>query len=158
MFYVYVDWTIEPQPRPFYVGKGNATRLHQPIRNPRHLDIVKQHGQQRRVCLETESESTALAEEARLMIELKTIDGLPGNWGANVIVGGAAGPGSANGPYRKDACVHVKLPLDVHHALRGRAFTTNTTVQLAFVAFARAYAAGDEHLLELIERERLRRL
>jgi hypothetical protein len=26
MFYVYVDWTTEDSPRPFYVGKGNISR------------------------------------------------------------------------------------------------------------------------------------
>jgi len=26
MYYVYVDWTTEEFPRPFYVGKGNFNR------------------------------------------------------------------------------------------------------------------------------------
>lgn len=39
MFFVYVDWTKELTPRPFYVGKGNENRIKDFKRNRKHTAI-----------------------------------------------------------------------------------------------------------------------
>lgn len=104
MFYVYVDWTEEDRPRPFYVGKGQSERVLGEARSNLHLDIAKRYGQQRRVHFETESESAALAEETRLMLELKTVNGREGHWGANQVISGGTGHGTVSGsPFRPPA-------------------------------------------------------
>lgn len=158
MFYVYVDWTTEAKPRPFYVGKGQGPRLNDPVRSERHLAIIKEFGQLRRVHFESESESAALAEEARLIQELKTIHGVVGHFGANAVAysGGSSGS-SAFSSLQKHACVHVKLSQETHRDFRAQAFKQGTTMQLVMEASARAFAAGDERLLEIVRCELLRR-
>jgi hypothetical protein len=58
-------------------------------RNIVHDRIVNKHGQQRRVELETDDETLALATEIRLIIEHRTYaHGGEGWWGANLTLGG----------------------------------------------------------------------
>lgn len=46
-FYVYGDWTTEPIPRCFYVGKGDGNRVRLLKRNKKHELVAKKHGCQR---------------------------------------------------------------------------------------------------------------
>ena len=82
-FFVYVDWTTEDVPRPFYVGKGNERRIKFPRRNRLHENIANKHGLIRQVVFETDDEQLALALEQRLIEEYKTyVHGGEGYWGA----------------------------------------------------------------------------
>lgn len=88
-FFVYVDWTTEDVPRPFYVGKGNERRIKFPRRNRLHENIANKHGLIRQVVFETDDEQLALALEQRLIAEYKTyVHGGEGYWGANFTLGG----------------------------------------------------------------------
>ena len=69
---VYVDYTTEEVPRPFYVGKGNKARVNHIPRNDLHGCIALKHGHQRKVVMETDDEGLALQEEKRLVAEHKT--------------------------------------------------------------------------------------
>lgn len=72
MFYVYVDWTTEDVPRPFYVGKGNLGRVKALTRNKHHTNVTKTYGLNRKIMFETDDENRALNEERKLITELKT--------------------------------------------------------------------------------------
>lgn len=85
------------------------------------------------------------------MNELKTIDGVPGHWGANRVVGSGSSLGPDPSPYQKHAAVHVKLPVELHRSLRARAFELNVTMQLVFESCARAFIDGDEHVIDLVK-------
>lgn len=85
LFYVYVDSRHDTQ-EPFYVGKGNLSRTKDfKRRNRKWHNIVAKHGVTRKIVFETQDESSALFEEARLIFELKTRDYLGG---ANMDDGG----------------------------------------------------------------------
>lgn len=71
-FCVYVDYTKEQQPRPFYVGKGSSSRVLLVKRNRKHAQVVKDLGIDRRVVFETDDEELAFAEEKRHVAELHT--------------------------------------------------------------------------------------
>lgn len=88
LFYVYVDWTTEPTPRPFYVGKGKWSRVQELERNEYHTNISKKYGFRREVIVETTIEQVTLDYEVELIAQLKTQHGLPGHWGANFTSGG----------------------------------------------------------------------
>ena len=86
-FKVYVDYTTEQTPRPFYVGKGTDRRLRILERNLLHSAIVAKHGFDRRVVFETDNEQEALTLECRLITEHDTYV-YGGGWGANFTLGG----------------------------------------------------------------------
>lgn len=44
MFHVYIDYTLETTPRPFYVGKGTEERVQFMHRNTVHSRIVAKYG------------------------------------------------------------------------------------------------------------------
>ena len=71
-FHVYVDWTREKNPRPFYVGKGLLKRVGLSVRNKHHSHVSAKHGFDRRIILETFEEQEAFEEEIRLIKELAT--------------------------------------------------------------------------------------
>jgi len=87
-FKVYVDYTTEELPRPFYVGKGNSSRVSNLKRNKLHTNIANKHGIERRIILETNDESEALNREIELIAEHKTCIYDEGSWGANFTRGG----------------------------------------------------------------------
>lgn len=96
MFYVYVDWTTEEVPRPFYVGKGKVGRLRVMFRrNSRHTNTAKKYGLDRRVALETSNEKLSF-EEKRLILELHTYVHDPDydGFGCNFTVGDAGASGT----------------------------------------------------------------
>jgi len=72
MFQVYVDWTLEECPRPFYVGKGNALRVLNLERNEYHTNVKRKHGLRREIVFETSSENEAYEREVKLIAELHT--------------------------------------------------------------------------------------
>ena len=92
MWYVYVDWTVGEDSYPFYVGQGNAGRVRQLKRNRYHTGISSKYGCERKIVLETSNREEALAEEIRLIAELKTFYGDNPN-GANFTRGGDGGHG-----------------------------------------------------------------
>ena len=91
-FKVYVDYTTEQEPRPFYVGKGNDARIADLKRNKLHSSIVKKYGIERKVVFETDDEQEALATEVKLIAEYKTFVSRElesdDHWGANLTMGG----------------------------------------------------------------------
>ena len=76
-FYVYVDYTKEEVPRPFYVGKGNSSRVLSLKRNAKHRGIAKKYGIERRQVFETVCEQEAFKRETELITELHTFVGDP---------------------------------------------------------------------------------
>ena len=74
LFYVYVDYTLEDSPRPFYVGMGNQGRARLLRRNKKHTWVTKQHGQQRTIIFETDIREYAIAREIELIKELDTFN------------------------------------------------------------------------------------
>jgi hypothetical protein len=72
MHHVYVDWTEEAIPRPFYVGQGDDYRLQRVQRNPKHTNVKNKYGIRREVVLTTEDASHALEVERLLVAELHT--------------------------------------------------------------------------------------
>ena len=73
-FYVYVDWTRENYPRPFYVGKGNANRIKVLGRNNKHTWVQKQFGIDRRIMCSTISEQFAFDLEVQLIVDNDTFN------------------------------------------------------------------------------------
>ena len=88
MFFVYVDWTCEEIPRPFYVGKGNKNRLKKLVRNLHHSNIARKYGLDRCVEYITPVEPESLDIEKKLILEYGTHVYTKGNWGANYTLGG----------------------------------------------------------------------
>lgn len=94
-FFVYVDYTTDDNPRPYYVGKGVAARLRNwRPRNKLHAHVQEKHGLERRCVLGPVVERLALDEEVRLIAELKTYfyGGLD-HWGCNFTHGGDGSAG-----------------------------------------------------------------
>jgi hypothetical protein len=81
---VYVDHRADTG-TPFYVGKGLNGRVKYEKRNRRHTHTVRKHGLTREIVIATTVHDIALAEEIRLIAELKTRDVLGG---ANFTDGG----------------------------------------------------------------------
>jgi hypothetical protein len=159
MFYVYVDWTEEAVPRAYYVGKGNADRAGDVnvFRNEHHLAISRQFGQTRVIHFETPSEGAALVEEARLIRELKTGFGLPGNFGANIVIGGAQSGSHGKLAFQTMKGIHIKLDHSLHAKFRSKTFELGTNMQTSIQIMTEALASNDPYLIELIKRELKRR-
>ena len=87
-FKIYVDYTLEKIPRPFYVGKGMNDRVSRIKRNKYHTSIMNKYGIDRRIVFVTNIESEAFIKERQLIAELKTFFGGEGCWGANFTLGG----------------------------------------------------------------------
>ena len=90
MYYVYVDWTTEEFPRPFYVGKGNFNRTRRLNRNILHGRIAKKYGLKREVIFESEDEKLCLSKEIETISSLKTFvnDKEYNGIGCNFTIGG----------------------------------------------------------------------
>lgn len=86
--YVYVDWTCEDIPRPYYVGKGNQNRIKNLVRNQLHENLRKKYGLRREVVLETDSYEDASLREIELIALYKTYVYDEGNFGSNFTRGG----------------------------------------------------------------------
>ena len=129
--YVYVDWTIGSEPRPYYVGTGDGERIEQGYRSPEHEAYARAHGRDRRVVLETDDRERALDKERELMELLRTWE-----HGFNK----QASRGSSKLTAMKRHNVHVKLDDDVHVALKKHAAAHHTTMQALLEAQARKLA------------------
>jgi hypothetical protein len=91
VYYVYVDFTLEQNPRAYYVGKGLKARIKRKFRNHKHQRIADSLGFDRRIFLATEDERVAFDEEERLIRELKTH--VDDDFGANYTYGGEGASG-----------------------------------------------------------------
>ena len=89
-FKVYVDYTTEEIPRPYYVGKGSKLRVALKERNKLHEAISNKYGFERRVVFETDDEENAFEKERELILEHDTYV-YGGGWGANFTLGGEGG-------------------------------------------------------------------
>lgn len=69
---VYIDWTCEETPRPFYVGKGNKRRVNAERRNRKHASVSRRYGRRRTLVFESDDHDEILAEESRLVALHKT--------------------------------------------------------------------------------------
>lgn len=87
-FKIYVDYTAEEVPRPFYVGKGNDRRVSDLCRNKLHSAIKNKYGINRQIVFETTDETKAFDKERELIFELKTFIFDADSWGANFTRGG----------------------------------------------------------------------
>jgi hypothetical protein len=93
VLYLYVDFTFEDQP--FYVGKGDASRVRGCGGYNREWNEIREAlGQRRRVLMCTKDESFAFEQERRLIVELRTKSGESGHWGANQTWGGEGASGA----------------------------------------------------------------
>ncbi len=94
-FFVYVDWTNEEIPRPYYVGKGQEKRVKSKrSRNKLHENLTRKYGLDRRVEFSTDSEQEAYNIERELIAKYKTyVHGNEGHWGANFSLGGDGSSG-----------------------------------------------------------------
>lgn len=94
MWYVYVDWTTDSNPYPFYVGQGSERRVGRRHRNRFHSNIALAHGFRREVVFQSENREEVLAEESRLIGHLNTFHG-DNPKGANFTRGGEGTLGRA---------------------------------------------------------------
>lgn len=113
MHYVYVDWTTDDDPCPFYVGQGTKRRINRRHRNTLHTNIALKHGFLRKIVLETEDREVALLEEIRLISELCTFHG-DNPRGANFTRGGDGGIGHA-------VCMTEEWKQKISESLKGKA-------------------------------------
>ncbi len=96
VFFVYVDWTTEENPRPFYIGKGNAARVRTKKRNRHHTRLVNLYGMRREVVYATKDEQAAFEFEEQLIAEHRTF--VHDGWGANFSRGGEGPSGYRQSP------------------------------------------------------------
>ena len=93
-FFVYVDFTADRH-TPFYVGKGDAKRIKNFKRGPKHKNVSKKHGIERLVIFETTDESEAFEYEKLLIAKLHTFKDDPEapDIACNFTIGGEGGSG-----------------------------------------------------------------
>lgn len=92
-WFVYIDWTLEETPRPFYVGKGTESRVRDMSRNAFHDNVARKHGISRRIILETDREEFAYNYEVQMIAEHHTFidDPFYNGIGTNFSTGGDGG-------------------------------------------------------------------
>ena len=93
MYYVYIDYTLEDIPRPFYVGKGSGRRTKVKRRNWAHHKIRRTLGITRTIFAEIEDECEALKLEIELIKRFHTFVDDPeyNQIGCNFTAGGEGG-------------------------------------------------------------------
>lgn len=74
-WFIYVDYTTENQPRPFYVGKGILNRVLNRSRNTRHKNVSNKFGFNRVIVFSSFDEDFAYQIEEQLVDELHTFIG-----------------------------------------------------------------------------------
>lgn len=114
-YYVYVDWTLEECPRPFYVGKGVHTRVLDEKRNIVHERIKLKYGLQRRIVFETDDEREAFDVEIKLIKEHKTYLHGDGCWGSNLTLGGEGAAGHVVSNCAREELRRISLELWKNH-------------------------------------------
>lgn len=89
MWFVYIDWTLEEVSRPFYVGKGDKSRVCRLKRNKHHEHIAEKYGMRREIIFETKDEPEAFRVEIEKIRALRTcVYDDDYVFGANYTVGG----------------------------------------------------------------------
>lgn len=92
MYYVYVDWTTDSGPYPFYVGCGTLNRVGKKYRNSYHRNIAQKHGLNRVIVHGPCDKVEAFSKEVHFIAELRTFQ--PENpRGANFTRGGEGSHG-----------------------------------------------------------------
>jgi hypothetical protein len=110
---IYVDYTIEPEPRPYYVGKGTEGRVNKRYRSKLHQSFIKRFGLNRHVVFETDDELEVYAKERELITKYQTYAfGGEGWWGANQDLGGQGGRSTPKTALHRER---------IRNALKGRA-------------------------------------
>lgn len=71
-WFVYVDWTTAAEPRPYYVGMGNAWRVCDLRRNAKHSAVARKHGQRREIVFMSSIREACLDCEIATIAELHT--------------------------------------------------------------------------------------
>ena len=71
-FYTYIDWTLEENPRAFYIGKGNDQRTRKPERNKKHKYVCNTYGFNREIIFCSNDEKNCLEYEVELIKEYHT--------------------------------------------------------------------------------------
>lgn len=98
-FFVYVDYTIEEVPRPYYVGYGQIERLNESRRNTHHENISKKYGLTRVIVFETDDLAEAKQHEIDTIASLHTFVGDPEYvFGTNYTIGGDGSTGHPQPP------------------------------------------------------------
>lgn len=98
VYFVYIDWTCEEIPRPFYVGKGLLKRIGTKYRNKRHANVSMKYGVRREAIFATRDEAAAFDIEIKTIRDLRTFVGDPA-WngvGCNFTMGGDGASGSTH--------------------------------------------------------------
>lgn len=94
VFFVYIDWTTEQIPRPFYIGKGKFERIQIVERNEHWKHVADKHGWRREVVLATKDEAYAFLQEILGILEHGTFCGSNQyRWGTNKTAGGEGSTG-----------------------------------------------------------------
>lgn len=93
IFHVYIDWTLECPPRPFYVGKGLDNRVKLNTRNKHHTNISNKFGFKREIIYSSYDESSCKQLEIEKIKELHTFVQDPdyNQIGCNYTIGGDGG-------------------------------------------------------------------
>lgn len=116
--YTYVDWTKEPTPRAFYVGKGNRDRVRSIDRNVHHERITEKFGMIRHVMLASVNENDIFNEEIKLVCQHGTYRwGSEDRWGANLTTGGDGARGSKRPEATKEAARRAVMQLTLSNEL-----------------------------------------
>ena len=92
--YVYIDYTTEEVPRPFYVGIGYKGRTKDFKRNCKHKGVSKKYGRQRRIVYGTCDREEAEVLEQLYIADLKTRESAS-HLGCNFTDGGEGASGLA---------------------------------------------------------------
>lgn len=71
-YYVYIDYTLEEAPRPFYVGKGSNLRVKSLKRNKKHTEISTIFGIKREILYETFDENESFEKEKQYIKQFHT--------------------------------------------------------------------------------------
>lgn len=74
-WFVYIDWTTDVVPLPFYVGMGDAWRVYDFRRNAKHSAIARKHGQWREIVFMSSIREACLDYEIATIAELHTFIG-----------------------------------------------------------------------------------
>jgi hypothetical protein len=144
MFFVYEDWTVEPFPRCFYVGKGILNRVKNLRRNKHHMNIVKAHGIDRRVVFASSVEQLTFDVEVKLIAEHKTfVYDLDYVFGANYTRGGEGTSGfrpsqSTRQKMSHSAKTRPSISDETRQRLKNRHVSVCTRVERSNWARARA--------------------
>jgi hypothetical protein len=100
MLYGYVDYTVEAEPRPFYVGIGDMSRVKSSRRNRQHINASLKFGRKRVVEFETTSSTQLEAWEIGTTAAYHTYihDPLYNGIGCNLVKGGQRNSGRIDSP------------------------------------------------------------